>query len=285
VLVSFLFWNLYGKQDKRRLERAESLKTSLTHIAATRPIDVLLFAECAIPDHEIVEALNAAQVGKYYAPESRSQRIRFYSRLPGNPWRDAYNDGVSHRMTVQKLHIGKAPGILMVGVHFHDRMSLPTSEGRLSVAEDLANSIRNLENEIEYRRTVAVGDFNMNPFEPGVVAAKGFHAVMTKRLARTVNHRFSNRAGYSCFYNPMWHLFGDESPGPPGTYFLANTIDTTHHFWNIYDQVLLRPELIDNLRSLQIVDSDGQDSLVTKEGRPRKRVFTDHLPVYFQMDL
>ena len=162
---------------------------------------------------------------------------------------------------------------------------LPTSEGRLSVAEDLAYSIRTLEDDKEHRRTIAVGDFNMNPFEPGLIAAKGFHGLMTKRLALTVNHRLSSRAAYPCFYNPMWQFFGDGSLGPAGTYFFGSTTDPTNHFWNIYDQVLVRPDLIDNLKGLQILDSDGQEKLITQEGRPRKQTFTDHLPIYFQLDL
>lgn len=284
-MVKFLFWNLYGRQKRDRLQRSDALTASLTHLVKARQIDVLLFAECPVADQQIVAALNQGQAGTYYAPDSRSQRIRFFSRLPGRPWMDAYNDRVHNRMTAQKLHVGKHPGILIVGIHFPDRISLPTPEGRLSVAEDLAFWINRLEDEVKHRRTIAVGDFNMNPFEPGVIATKGFHGVMTKRLAETVNHRLSNRADYPCFYNPMWHCFGDSAPGPPGTYFLQNTLDTTNHFWNIYDQVLLRPDLMDSLRYLQILDSDGEATLVTKEGRPRKGSLSDHLPLFFELDI
>jgi endonuclease/exonuclease/phosphatase family metal-dependent hydrolase len=141
-----------------------------------------------------------------------------------------------------------------------------------------------LEDDRDHRRTVAVGDFNMNPFEPGLVATKAFHGVMTKRLAHTVN-RLSRRADYPCFYNPMWQLFGDRTPQPPGTHFFMNTTDVTNQFWHIYDQVLLRPALMDKLQQLHILDSDGLESLVTKEGRPRRSMFSDHLPIYFQLDL
>src|ERR1019366_1248793 len=113
----------------------------------------------------------------------------------------------------------------------------------------------------------------------------GFHGVMTRRLAETVNHRLSNRADYPCFFNPMWSLFGDGLPEPPGTYFFPDTADPTNHFWSIYDQVLLRPDLMNDLSALQILQSDGQESLVTREGRPRRQVFSDHLPIYFRLDL
>lgn len=284
MLVSFLFWNLYGRQEKRRLQRIESLKASLTNLVRSRGVDVFIFAECGIPERDVVDSLNAAGMGRYYAPESRSRRMRFFSRLAGNPWKDAYNDSVHQRMTAQHLIVGRPPGILLVGIHFPDRMWLPSSGGRLLVAEELAFSIRSLEDEIKHSRTVAVGDFNMNPFEDGVVATKGFHGVMTKRLAQTVN-RLTNRADYLCFFNPMWQCFGDGSQGPPGSYFFPNTADATNHFWNIYDQVMLRPGLIDNLVQLRILDSDGTHPLVTKEGRPRKGMFADHLPLYFQLDL
>ena len=140
MLVSFLFWNLYGRQQQRRSQRAESLKSSLIHLAKNREIDVFLFSECLVPAQEIVAALNQAGVGNYYAPDSRSQRIRFFSRLPGRPWRDAYNDNVHSRMTAQELYVGKAPGLLIVGIHFHDRTSLPTSALHINSISELAGA-------------------------------------------------------------------------------------------------------------------------------------------------
>ena len=86
------------------------------------------------------------------------------------------------------------------------------------------------------------------------------------------------------FYNPMWGCFGDRTPGPPGSFYLG-TSKPVNYFWNIYDQVLLRPGLVDALRDLAILDTDGSESLLTKAGLPQTSGGSDHLPLFFQLNL
>jgi len=45
----------------------------------------------------------------------------------------------------------------------------------------LADEIRREELGIGHERTVLMGDFNMNPFEIGMISATGLHAVMDRR--------------------------------------------------------------------------------------------------------
>jgi hypothetical protein len=56
---------------------------------------------------------------------------------------------------------------------------------------------------------VLVGDFNMNPFQEGVVAANGLNAVMARRVAARRRTRVVQEREYPFFYNPMWGHFGD----------------------------------------------------------------------------
>ncbi len=134
-----------------------------------------------------------------------------------------------------------------------------------------------------HRRTILVGDLNMNPFDAGVVGAQALHAVMTRQLARREEREVMGRA-YRFFYNPMWGHFGDRTSGPAGTYY-HHASNPGNLFWNMYDQVLLRPDLMDQLIELQILISDGQDDLVTKGGLPKKTDGSDHLPILFRMNL
>ena len=53
----------------------------------------------------------------------------------------------------------------------------------------------------------------------------------------------------------------------------------------MYDQVLLRPELMNTLRDLRILTSDGVEPLVTPNGTPKKSNASDHLPLFFQLEL
>ncbi|MBL8795846.1 MAG: hypothetical protein JNM56_18220 [Planctomycetia bacterium] len=82
----------------------------------------------------------------------------------------------------------------------------------------------------------------------------------------------------------MWGLFGDRTPGPPGTYFYSGS-GPGNPYWNIFDQVLLRPDIMDSLVELKIIDTDGQESLLTDRGRPRIATASDHLPILFRFNL
>jgi hypothetical protein len=63
-------------------------------------------------------------------------------------------------------------------------------------------------------------------------------------------------------------------------------------FWNLMGNqeanrsarlVLLRPALMDVLVELRILDSDGQETLLSDRGRPRSSDTSDHLPLLFRL--
>ena len=100
-------------------------------------------------------------------------------------------------------------------------------------------------------------------------------------LARTVQGRT-----YRYLYNPMWNLYGDFTPGPPATLFHAGSTQEELH-WHMLDQVLVSPEMIPHLdvASIRILDSVGDHQLVTKIGRPKRSTYSDHLPLYFELNV
>jgi hypothetical protein len=108
---------------------------------------------------------------------------------------------------------------------------------------------------------------------------------MDQRIARGV-HRIVQDRAYPFFYNPMWSLLGDGSRGAPGTFFYQNG-EHQVYFWNMFDQVFLRPTLLDRFRmdDLAILDHNGVQSLLTETGRPSARVGSDHLPLLFRLTL
>ena len=123
----------------------------------------------------------------------------------------------------------------------------------------------------------------MNPFDHGLVLAQAFGAVMTRDLA-SAGERIVATRNYRLFYNPMWGYLGDSFSAPPGTYYYSASNPLTY-YWNVFDQVLLRPGLMYTLTELQILGTDGQTSLLTKTGKPRKSEVSDHLPILFRLDI
>lgn len=109
---------------------------------------------------------------------------------------------------------------------------------------------------------------------------------MTKRLATNLSGRggrLFRKERYACFYNPMWSLFGDQV-GPGASYYWDNAEPDNHH-WYMLDQVLLRPSLMNRPYIVQILDTDGQHSLLTPEGIASKEHLSDHLPILFTLDV
>lgn len=289
VNVTFLFWNLRGNHRQTLEARTPRLLTALERFAES--VDVFLFAECTIAPARIVAAIRATNDAFYEVP-AQSRRIAMFSKLAGASWSERYYDAVSDRITVQEVQIGRAPAILVIGAHLD---AAPLSrEGRAEWARDLARDIRMVETDAGHARTVLVGDLNMNPFDGGLIETSALHAVMTKRLAAWVQ-RLSARKGYLPFYNPMWSFFGDwgstagvnirSTSRMPGTYFFRDTNDRASHFWHVYDQLLLRPALMEQLVRLEVLGTDGTESLTTNSGRPRSGFFSDHLPILFTMDV
>lgn len=131
-----------------------------------------------------------------------------------------------------------------------------------------------------------MGDLNMNPFDDGLIAATGLHATMARDVARKESRSIRGE-DFRYFYNPMWPLFGDAGVGrPSGTYYYRRG-QPVELLWNVFDQVLVRPTLLDVFRNeeLTILTDDGSTRLLSSTGRPRKRAFSDHLPVAFTLDL
>jgi len=124
----------------------------------------------------------------------------------------------------------------------------------------------------------------MNPFENGVVNSGGLHGVMNRSIAAR-NTRIVNSKTYTFFYNPMWNFFGDMK-SPPGTYYYYKS-EPKVYFWNIFDQVLIRPELLSRFdtNDLQILTSDGEISFLNDQGLPDTRIVSDHLPIIFKISL
>jgi hypothetical protein len=84
----------------------------------------------------------------------------------------------------------------------------------------------------------------------------------------------------------MWGRLGDETEGPPGTYYDQRSKHVCF-FWNMFDQVLLRPELLPFFRNeeMKILTEDGDESFVNQTGLPDDSIASDHLPILFRLNL
>lgn len=268
-MVTFLFWNL--KRNDRRLALARMVKL--------HDIDVVMLAECPLGVAEVLRELNSAPGSGFHYNAGNCEKITVYSKFATHLVPPIHEES---RMSIRHMKIPGAQDWLLAVVHLGSKLHNSDASQTIAATE-ISRSIVSTEKKIGHSRTVLVGDLNMNPFEHGIVAASGLHATMDRRIAEK-RGRMVERKVYPFFYNPMWSLLGDASPGPPGTYFSRQSQQLVY-FWHMFDQVLLRPEVLPKFQNkdLMILDSDGTSPFLKPSGVPDVDVASDHLPILFRL--
>jgi len=272
-MYTFLFWNVNRKP----------LTESIVRIAVRHEVDLIILAENTTSSAKVVSILNTySRVSYEYAPILGCRKLELFTRFPSNLLKIVLED---ERLTARSFVLpGTVHSILLVALHFPSKTFMDEEEqsSLVPICVDLVNQA---EKAVGHQRSLLIGDFNMNPYERGLVSATGFNGVMSRAIAdkgaRTVHGR-----DWSFFYNPMWGLFGDRTPGPPGTYYYTGT-GPASYYWHIFDQVLLRPamyQLCSNI-DVEILESDGYAPFLLPTGAPNTKVFSDHLPLLVRIEI
>lgn len=269
-MINFLFWNL----NKKPLEHL------IKELAFQHDVDVIMLAEYEGNPTRLLQVINAEDF-YYFFNESFCDKIRVYSKF-----RDEFfpKFSESHRYTIRHLKLPGLQDVLLAIVHFPSKINFADKSQEVE-SEELAKFIKDAEQRVGHSRTVLVGDLNMNPFENGMIKTTGLHSVMSQQLAKRGSRIVQDRE-YPFFYNPMWNFLGDFSSFSSGTHYYSSSEHITY-FWNMFDQVLVRPELLDifSMGDLRIIDSIGERSLLKKDGLPNTNFASDHLPILFSLQL
>jgi len=191
--------------------------------------------------------------------------------------------------TAYKVHNNGKKYLLFV-THFTSPMYKGES-ARVQRANTLYRTIEKMEsacNEVETQtgkrkyNSIVVGDFNLQPFSDGIIGIHGFNAIMDANKAKKGSRTFGE-SNIRFFYNPMWRLMGKHD-GIFGTYYCETDQEDKSFYWYTFDQVLLRPELIDEFvwDEFEIIKKIGNKTLI-KNNRIYKEKFSDHLPIKFKI--
>lgn len=271
-MTKFLFWNLNKK----------SLQDSIARLANYYDVDVIMLAECNVGAEVILRALNQTERSAFHYGSANSlcNSIKVFMRFESD-FIPIYEE--SERLSIRHLRLPGLEDILLAVVHIPSKSNFRDGE-QLAYCIELVKEVKSAEERIGHSRTALVGDLNMNPFEDGLILANALHCVSSKHEAQKIS-RIVQRKEYQYFYNPMWNLLGDLDRGPCGTYYYRGNYRS--FFWNMFDQVLVRPQLLDHFidHSLQIVTFDGVNQYLSNNHVPDKINFSDHLPIIFQLDL
>ena len=267
--MRFLFWNVGPRTAPRLVAEA----------AHELDADIVLLAEADF-DEDLNQELNASGERVFwFPPPLPGSRLRLHTRLPlgaVEPFAE------KHWLAAYRVIPPIGLDLLLVGVHFGSKLRLD-QRAQAAFSPRIREAIDEWELRIRHHRTVVTGDFNMNPFEDGVMGSEGLHAVMTRVDARRRSRQVSGTRR-RFFYNPMWRHFGEREGAPPGTY-RDNGSGPITFFWNIFDQVVVRPELLDYFddTSVRVVTRLDGRSLATRTGRPNRKTASDHFPIVFEI--
>lgn len=270
VSIKGLFWNV-GRQDRRQI---------VAEAAAERNLEIIVLAEAAVDTDDQLQALEERTGAKYSCPASTTPRLQIYSRLEHLDLSEIYATA-NGRLTIRRM-LWNDREFLFIAVHLLSKLNWDDADQHAEV-QVMADQIRREELQRGHRRTILVGDLNMNPFERGVVQSTGLHAMMSKAdiVAGT---RVVQTQEYPFFYNPMWGLFGDRTPGPPGSFYYRPAQHLSYD-WHILDQLLIRPEALAWFdEDVEIATRIGDKNLLTEFGRPNRDVGSDHFPLIFALN-
>jgi hypothetical protein len=273
----FLFWNYrYNGPGKEEL---------LVKLVYKEKIDVLILAESSIDPGLLGERLGA-QGRSYVTPHAPHNRLKLFAGYPDGCFRDWARD--EERLCLRRFKVAGHPEILIGAVHLVSGLHRERAE-RKAESDPLARTIREAQRELGHARTVVVGDFNLNPFDDGMIFPDGFGAMMTKSLVRKNAASRGDRFGR--FYNPIWSRLGqDVESGAPGTYYWRYH-RALNIYWNYLDQVLIGFDLLDHFPEerfrilTEVAGSDGNQQLIRETELHWTIELSDHLPLLFDLDL
>lgn len=301
-MLTFLFWNMGGEltsdAPSAKVKARNNLLTEiLANLTRRHTVDILMVAEWPISLATILTSINAKNPVKFRAPDENSlcERVAIFPRT--TIWRMSRRGLPESRYyTVRRVELlpDTREEFLLVVAHLGSKLR-KSDASQLAAVPGVNLEIRKAEKKREHQRTVVVGDLNLNPFEDAMVVAEGYNCVMTREIALRENRRVDGVA-HPFFYNPMWSCFGDSThedfpPGhadhePPGTCYFKSG-ESRWHYWNILDQLLLRPALIPKFRhkDLRILTSDGTTQFLDGRGIPDGSRVSDHLPLLFSLNI
>jgi len=310
-MIKLVYWNIK--------KRANELYDEITSLS--RGIDILIISELSISNKKLIVKKSSIQdvintisniTGMKYKGNNTDSWLHVWARERDNlvieqidifdkQWapRDLVNKDSGNseyltdylskfeRMIFYKIKYHKLE-FLLVPIHFPSRM-YASVERQKDIAIHFKEYIEKVEKTTELD-SVVVGDFNMNPFEPGMIHPHGFHALPIRDIGENI--KFIGGITYRTFYNPSWEKFGDfeiinnlSNFRPGGSYYHENSNDI-NYYWYVFDQVILRKSLVPNFcfEEFKYVSSlNNNNDLLNDNYSPNHAKYSDHLPLKFQI--
>jgi hypothetical protein len=155
AVTKFLFWNI-GRRPLAHL---------VAELAEAHSIDVIVLAECEIGAATMLQTLNRTSAD-FHLPAGHSRQIVIYTRFSPDFLEPVFE---SERVSIRWLTLPARAPVLLAAVHLPSKLHM-SGDSQAGECTELGRRIDLEEMAPGHRRTILVGDFNMNPFETGLVS-------------------------------------------------------------------------------------------------------------------
>jgi len=176
--------------------------------------------------------------------------------------------------------------LLVAMVHARSKLRADSVTQMIGLSK-LYNDISTHEDVLNCKKSIAIGDFNVSPYEEAFVSASGIHAIPYPDAVKKESRMIFGQV-YQKFYNPTWRLLGKRD-APYTTYYYDRSGQACNIYWHMFDQVIIRPTLIKAFdeESPKITAHTTNHRLLRKNNTPDKINYSDHLPLFcsFKEDL
>ena len=260
--MKIMFWNTNNN----------SINKQICSLAQENKLDLIILAEYSDNAVDLINDLASCGMSMKEYLSCGCQYIRIFGSIS-----DIQPGPQDTRYSVQIIN----NRFILCAMHLPSQLNSANECRRHIIIKSIMNNIIKLEEKLETKNSILVGDINEDPYEDGCVSAEYFFGLPCRNDAEKMT-RIIEGNPYYMFYNPMWNFFGDYS-SPPGTYYY-NGSDPANPLWRIFDQVLIRPCLIKDFvkDELKIATSTNKVSLLDLHGHPDKK-YSDHLPIIFEI--
>ncbi|MCS4324027.1 endonuclease/exonuclease/phosphatase family protein [Bacillus subtilis] len=225
---------------------------------------------------DLIRGIANKELDYYHIPQIGCKRIHLFTKNKPSKIEHLSETGY---YTIKRIPHETLGPLIFAFLHFPSKMYMDDFD-HFQESTEFRRELEKVELECNSTFSVIVGDFNMNPFEKGMMAAAALHAYPTRKEALKESRVIKGRR-YNMFYNPMWNNFGDQE-SPTGTYYYRGGSHHYQIYWNIFDQVLVRPSLVPYLLpdNVKILNEINNNKLVDENGIPS---VSDHLPLFYRI--
>lgn len=274
--ITFVIWN-----TKRK-----ALYEEVSNLVDEQQADIVVLIENSGIPSQMLEHIEIKTKAKYYYHKNYLQfkNGHLYSKIASKEIRTLTEN---KRYSIKEIKISGE--IINLGiVHLPSKNNWGNSADHDALCTVLKRDIDYFEDENGHKKSIILGDFNMNPFENGIINATGLHSVMDREIAETKFRNIYDK-DYEFLYNPMWSFLGSKGRGSINGTNYHNTGKYMNYYWNMYDQVLIRPDLLKYFdeEQLEIITEINGVNLI-KRVNETNRInddISDHLPVRFKLNI